>query len=243
MSATVIPDARSDMHATHLVPGSEPVVGRAAIEAPVVDEPTAIAADRADAPVSVVAERFLRAIVAVVPLELLEELHLFSPLRQGVTETGIAVVAAREVVTVGDDLDAVMTPEFALDDPPPASEASGEPDTSPYKEYNAVYGDDGVEPFDVDETSVAPVTAFAPRVRHTIYTARYRLVIKGAERGKWEADVVAEAEAPLITVEAVVRGVQRRAGEDSAITRFSAAQVTHALRLAPVDRTVSSTEQ
>lgn len=214
----------------------------AAIDAPVVDEPTVVAADRADAPVSVVAERFLRAIVAVVPIELLEELHLFSPLRQGVTETGIAVVAAREVVAAVDDIDASLTPgELALDDPPSAAVATDESDPSPYKDYDELESDDNVEPFDADQISVAPVIASAPRVRHTIYTARYRLVIKGAERGRWEADVVAEADAPLITVEAVVRGVQRRAGEDSAITRFSAGQVTHALRLVPVDRTAPST--
>jgi hypothetical protein len=68
-------------------------------------------------------------------------------------------------------------------------------------------------------------------VRHTVYTARYRYVIKGPERGKWESNVKAEAEAPLITVETVVRGVQRRAGEDSEIVRYSAAQIARALRL------------
>ncbi len=46
-----------------------------------------------------------------------------------------------------------------------------------------------------------------------IYTARYRLTLKGPDRGKWETNVVAEADAPLVTVDAVVRGVQRRSGE------------------------------
>jgi hypothetical protein len=46
-----------------------------------------------------------------------------------------------------------------------------------------------------------------------ISTARYRLTLKGPDRGKWETNVVAEADAPLITVEAVVRGVQRRSGD------------------------------
>lgn len=49
--------------------------------------------------------------------------------------------------------------------------------------------------------------------RHTVYTARYRHTLKGPDRGKWEFDVVAEADAPLITVETVVRGVQKRTGE------------------------------
>ena len=49
--------------------------------------------------------------------------------------------------------------------------------------------------------------------RPVIYTARYRLTLKGPDRGKWETNVVAEADAPLVTLEAVVRGVQRRSGD------------------------------
>lgn len=148
--------------------------------------------DRADAPVSLVTERFLKVIVDHVPLRRLEELHLFSPLRQGGVETGIAVIAARPLEQSG--LTAV------------SSEL----------------------PFTEAEAPVAePV-----RERHTVYTARYRLTLKGPDRGKWEADVVAEADAPLITVEMVVRGVQRRAGEDSEILRFSAKQVAHAVQVA-----------
>jgi len=70
-----------------------------------------------------------------------------------------------------------------------------------------------------------------PVERHTVYTARYRLVIKVPERGRWESDVVAEAEAPLLTVETVVRGVQRRAGEETEILLFSDRQIARALRM------------
>ncbi len=49
--------------------------------------------------------------------------------------------------------------------------------------------------------------------RYTVFTAHYRHVLKGPERGRWEVSVVAEAEAPLAAVGAVVRGVQRRAGD------------------------------
>ena len=83
---------------------------------------------------------------------------------------------------------------------------------------------------DADDVAVID-TMPVPRLRHTVYTARYRLVQKGPERGKWEADVVAEAEAPLITVDLVVRGVQRRAGEESEIVRYSAPQLAHAVRV------------
>ena len=58
--------------------------------------------------------------------------------------------------------------------------------------------------------------------RHTVFTARYRLTIKGAERGKWEFDVVADADAPLGAVDTVVRGVQRRAGDDEEPERLTA---------------------
>jgi len=50
--------------------------------------------------------------------------------------------------------------------------------------------------------------------RHTVFMARYRLHIKGRERGTWEVTVREEADAPLLTVAAVVRGVQRRSGEN-----------------------------
>jgi len=150
-----------------------------------VSATTAAVPDRADAPVSEIAERFLRAILTKVPLNRIEELHLFSPLRQGGAETGIAVIAARVPVAVA-----------------PVVETE-------------------------DSAPELPVLM----VRHTVFTARYRLVQKGPERGNWESDVVAEAEAPLITVEMVVRGVQRRAGEESDTTRYSAAQIARALRM------------
>lgn len=49
--------------------------------------------------------------------------------------------------------------------------------------------------------------------RHVVYSARYRWTRKGPERGKWECEIVAEADAPLLTVEKVVQGVKARAAE------------------------------
>jgi len=64
------------------------------------------------------------------------------------------------------------------------------------------------------EPEVSPVRSAPPsNERYVIYTARYRLTLKGPDRGKWETNVVAEADAPLLTVDAVVRGVQRRSGD------------------------------
>jgi hypothetical protein len=65
------------------------------------------------------------------------------------------------------------------------------------------------------ETGVAVIAALpeAPAVRHVIYSARYRWTRKGPERGKWECEIVAEADAPLLTAEKVVEGVRHRTGE------------------------------
>jgi hypothetical protein len=56
--------------------------------------------------------------------------------------------------------------------------------------------------------------------RIVVYTALYRYTLKGPDRGKWETSIVAEADAPLVTVEAVVRGVQRRSGDIDDPTRI-----------------------
>jgi hypothetical protein len=49
--------------------------------------------------------------------------------------------------------------------------------------------------------------------RLAVYTAKYRLTLKGPDRGKWEFAMNAEADAPLVTVDAVVQGVKRRSGD------------------------------
>jgi hypothetical protein len=53
------------------------------------------------------------------------------------------------------------------------------------------------------------------RLRLPILTAHFRHTVKGPDRGKWEFAMVHDADAPLETVESVVRGVARRAGEDA----------------------------
>ncbi|HKW11955.1 MAG TPA: hypothetical protein VJO33_16335 [Gemmatimonadaceae bacterium] len=54
-------------------------------------------------------------------------------------------------------------------------------------------------------------------------------MLKGADRGKWECFVVAEADAPLVTVETVVRGVQRRSGDADEPERMSGDDARDAL--------------
>jgi len=61
--------------------------------------------------------------------------------------------------------------------------------------------------------------------RMVVYAARYRLTQKGPDRGKWEVNIVAEADAPLVAVDAVVRGVQRRSGDVDDATRMDGDEV------------------
>ena len=215
-----------------------------ALESRSSEVPPPVVPDRADAPVSEITERFLRVVIAHVPLARIEELHLFSPLRQSGVETGIAVIAARVPIVVEQP---PMAPELLLDDEVVAVADAVDADAVDADAVDAETVDaETVDAETVEEPAEEPAAeeplaeaplaeALAapavPRIRHTVYTARYRLVQKGPERGKWEADVVAEAEAPLITVDLVVRGVQRRAGEESEIVRYTAAQLARALRV------------
>ena len=73
------------------------------------------------------------------------------------------------------------------------------------------------------ETGAAVIASSAPgQERHTVYSASYRNTLKGPDRGKWEVEVTAEADAPLMTVDAVVQGVMKRAGEQFEPERLSA---------------------
>ncbi|MDO8500662.1 MAG: hypothetical protein Q7S20_02355 [Gemmatimonadaceae bacterium] len=75
------------------------------------------------------------------------------------------------------------------------------------------------------ETGAAVIAASVPlQGRHTVYSASYRNTLKGPERGKWEVEVTAEADAPLLTVDAVVQGVMKRAGEQFEPERLSASE-------------------
>lgn len=79
------------------------------------------------------------------------------------------------------------------------------------------------------ETGVAVVAAIVPDdvtvEKHTVFSAHYRSTLKGPDRGKWEVGVHAEADAPLATVDDVVRGVMKRAGEQFEPERLSANEV------------------
>lgn len=112
-------------------------------------------------------DRFLAAIADKVNRDAVAEAHMFQPIKQGGTESGVAVIAVKEGST---DRGAV------------AENSTG------------------------DEVA-------AENSRMVVYSARYRLTVKGPDRGKWDFNIQAEADAPLVTIEKVVQGVQRRTGD------------------------------
>ena len=93
--------------------------------------------------------------------------------------------------------------------------------------------DAGAEVVDIEESPYAeppqPVQPPQPPRRYVVYTARYRHTLKGIDRGKWEASVTEEADAPLVTVDAVVRGVSRRSGDADETVRLSGDEFRAAL--------------
>lgn len=92
-------------------------------------------------------------------------------------------------------------------------------------------------PSDAPADAPAVETADAPTPaerRLTVYSAKYRLTLKGPERGKWEFSMQAEADAPRVTIDQVVQGVQRRSGDEEDPLRLSGEEF-RAL-LAPAER-------
>ena len=72
--------------------------------------------------------------------------------------------------------------------------------------------------------------------RHVVFTAGYRLTRKGPDRGKWFFELAATADAPLATVDMVVRGVMHRSKDLTESERLSGDQL-RALLAQPAWRT------
>ena len=126
-------------------------------------------------------DRFLAGIAERVAPDRVQALYVFSPIRQGPVETGVAVIAVDPLAV------------------------------------------EGVEP-------VVRVQG-AARERPVVLTARYRHTLRGSDRGKWELEIVEQADAPLATVEVVVQGVLRRLVEPTEPERLDG----DALRAAAAD--------
>lgn len=161
--------------------------------------------------------KFLAAIAERVGADRIEEAHLFQPIKQGGTENGVAVVAV------------TATNRFPAADVAAETSAQTEEPVASDEAVTPPHGDPLLE-------SRAPLPESseprAPR-RLTVYTAKYRLTLKGPERGKWEFAMQAEADAPLVTVETVVRGVQRRSGDVDEPARLAGDEVRAVLAGAP----------
>ena len=165
--------------------------------------------------------RFLAAIAAQVPLERIAEVHLFPAIRQGGMESGVAVIAVERAHET-----AVVEPE--VDEPEVDRRVSDELEVDEL-ELDELGAD---EPTLDDTVSDAVEDAPVAARRYTVFSARYRHTLKGPDRGKWEVSVTEEADAPLLTIDAVVRGVQRRSGDAEEIVRLSGDEVRAALPVA-----------
>ncbi|MHB0949773.1 MAG: hypothetical protein ACYC4J_12030 [Gemmatimonadaceae bacterium] len=230
-------------------------------------------------------ERFLKGVLAKIPITQVAELYLFQPIKQGGVESGVAVIAsvpeappapepseeaaaepagqgtadagavaelevlddagagaelgvveepaaAEGDAEAGADAEAVADPEAEADaDAEAVSEGDADSDADPGEDLASDLDDDELadvepEPIDTDEEYPSQVAA-----RYTVYSANYRLVLKGPDRGKWALDVTAEADAPLITLESVVRGVQQRSGDVEPPRRYDQAELRAFLRI------------
>lgn len=186
-----------------------------------------------------VRDRFLAGIAAQLPIGRVKELHLFGAIRQGGTESGVAVVAVEREAPITVDVDGGFVPPPAVAEAAPVetkAEVAVEETLADESRFVADEVIDEVGAADVVPTDlVVPTEGRDPHLppsapaRYVVYTARYRLTLKGMDRGKWEMSVTEEADAPLITVDAVVRGVSRRSGDADETVRLSGDELRAAL--------------
>jgi hypothetical protein len=179
-----------------------------------------------------VRDRFLAGIAAQLPADRVKELHLFGAIRQGGAESGVAVIAVErderaEPVTL--DVDGGFVPPPAVADAAPVESHAEVTVHDQLDDESRFLADEVSDETAPPEAAPGPASPPAPPTRYTIYTARYRLTLKGLDRGKWEMSVTEEADAPLLTVDAVVRGVSRRSGEADETVRLSGDEFRAAL--------------
>jgi len=197
-------------------------------------------------------ERFLTAIVGRLGVERIVELHLFSPLRSGVMETGVAVVAVLPDLN-GAEAEAGRRMEAEAGSKAGAGENDASADATDVTDVTEVLAeaaapaaplsdDATAEPSPYLDATVPPPEETVVGVetpaesRHVVFTALYRLTRKGPERGKWLFEVTAQADAPLATVDTVVRGVLHRSKDLTETERLSGEQL-RALLAEPAWRT------
>ena len=170
--------------------------------------------------------RFLAAVMERLPRESIHQIYLFAPMRQGGVETGIAVVAMDEVRQLDVGPTATLPAEGGPAEAGPAE--AGPSETGPAETGPSETGPSETGPSETGPSDHATGNDGRP-LRYTVHTARYRLQLKGPDRGRWDFDVVEEADAPQVSVDAVVRGVHRRSGEPFEVERLAPHDLARAL--------------
>lgn len=163
-------------------------------------------------------QRFLKEIADRVNGGKVAELRLYPTLRVGHIESGVAIVA-----TMADTAPDAVAPDAS------DADTAGEVTVAMDVEAESEPVEDAVvvEPAVMDDATDLPASEAPERL--SILTAHFRHTVKGPDRGKWEFFLVHDADAPIETVESVVRGVARRAGEDGEPELLSAEDFQRAL--------------
>jgi hypothetical protein len=167
-------------------------------------------------------QRFLKAIADRIPAARIAEVRLFPTVRQGHVESAVAVVAVE-----APDKDAER--EVPLASTPGDFESRTE--EHPFGEIDLGFPQALDTPSATFPADSALATSPDQRsaLRYAILTARYSLTLKGPDRGKWDFEVVHDADAPLDAMERVARGMAHRVGEDGEPDLLSAAEFQRAV--------------
>ncbi len=169
--------------------------------------------------------RFVNSIAKQLDAERVIEVHLFPGIRQGGVESGVAVIAVEREPHLTLDVDGGESPTSEAVEVAALETAEEATVDEHVDDETSFIADDVIEesPYR-DAVPAAPEfeeRIVTPPSRYIVFSARYRHTLKGLDRGKWEVSVTEEADAPLVTVDAVVRGVQRRSGDADETMRMS----------------------
>lgn len=176
-----------------------------------VDPDTVVPANRADAPLDVVPVPRATASGEPEPGVVSPHAHDDRTTQIEIGHEGIADAPTLEFPVAPDQ----PTSEIPIDLARPGSDSDAE--AAP---------DDDIALGDILALPAPESEGVPGHVRLAILCARYKLVIKGPDRGKWDMEIVHQADAPLDTLDLVIKGVVRRSGDDAVPERFS----RHSLR-------------
>jgi hypothetical protein len=170
-------------------------------------------------------DRFLAAIAERVPPDRVQAVFLFPPMRQGPVETGVAVLAVDPVPVI--EIPAhVVEPETVIGD---GETGIGDRESGIDTQPESPMPDTRSPIPAATELPIPDPRSPIPDTRPVVLTARYRSTLKGPERGKWELEILEQADAPMITIERVIQGVQQRLADASDPERLGADALRAAL--------------